>query len=209
MSLAPSQPTNVSVEVLTSTEISISWVPPEIPNGNISFYRVYYNSSSINKKIVIRDELSTNITNLQKFTRYIFSVTAVNLIENKELEGPKSESIQIKTLEDGKHVNNDIFVLSLHLLIVCVLPAPSAPLDVSVELVSNDPSRLTVKWKPPALSNGNIRKYKIFYQDSSKKDNKTLQQLTVNATSRTAEIRGLIVFTKYTVQVYPLLSVHH
>ena len=117
MSLAPSQPTNVSVKVLTPTEISISWVPPEIPNGNISFYRVYYNSSSINKKIVSRDELSTNVTNLQKFTSYIFSVTAVNLIENKELEGPKSESIQIKTLEDG----NMLIMKFLFYLCICSL----------------------------------------------------------------------------------------
>ena len=119
MSLAPSQATIVSVEVFSSTGISISWKPPENPNGNISFYRVYYNSSSVDKEIVIRDELSTNITNLQKFTSYVLFVTAVNIVDNEELEGPKSESIQIKTLEDGKYANNDIFVIFAFALCLC------------------------------------------------------------------------------------------
>ena len=105
MSLAPTQAINVSVAVCSSTKVSISWKPPETPNGNISFYQVYYNSSSLEKKIVNRDKLSTNITNLKQFTRYTIYVTAVNSIGDKKLEGPKSKFIKIKTLEDGIYAN--------------------------------------------------------------------------------------------------------
>lgn len=102
---------NLSVRALSSTAVHISWTRPEMSNGNISFYRVYSNTrllpESINETIptfkqIPGSKLSINVTRLEKFTEYTISVSAINLLRGKHLEGPKTGSTQIKTHEDGK-----------------------------------------------------------------------------------------------------------
>ena len=90
-----SPPDNVTVMVLSSTEILVSWdmVPAIDQNGIITMYEVQYKpletfggqiqTETVN---VAAPEMSVNLTNLQEFVNYDISVRAFTSVG----EGPYS-----------------------------------------------------------------------------------------------------------------------
>ena len=110
---APGTVVNVSVTTLSSTQIKVTWKEPSQPNGIIFLYFVNYKElmgDKINKR---RDEMKVNVVEvlgnttvttvkeLKPFTKYSLSVTAVNKDDGKLLIGQTSQSVTVKTLEDG------------------------------------------------------------------------------------------------------------
>lgn len=104
-------PLNVRAEAKSSTEILLTWDPPNKSkwNGHLLGYYVGYQAASdaigptqgFNLKTVeVRSHfgLETLLENLNKFTQYNIFVQAYT----SQGSGPPSKEIQVTTLEDGK-----------------------------------------------------------------------------------------------------------
>lgn len=107
-------PLNARAEAKSSTEILLTWDPPNKTkwNGHLLGYYVGYQAASdaigptqgFNLKTVeVRSHfgLETLLENLNKFTQYNIFVQAYT----SQGSGPPSKEIQVTTLEDGKIFN--------------------------------------------------------------------------------------------------------
>ena len=86
-------PTGLSPPTLTAVSdsiISISWSPPEAPNGIINSYMLSVSPGNI---LITTTTLSRNITSLQPYTLYTVSVEACNPVGCVQVSG------QVRTLE--------------------------------------------------------------------------------------------------------------
>lgn len=89
----------MTVLVLSSSAVSITWIPPasEHQNGLIRSYEVILRSDPDNKTVTVTgDRLATNITGLRAYTTYMCSVLAVTV-----RAGPTTRAA-FTTLEDGR-----------------------------------------------------------------------------------------------------------
>ena len=98
---APSSPTEVKGNPISSTSINVTWSNPENGNGIIKYYEVTYHSlGDTSDRSTIRvhsPNRSLLLINLKKFTFYLIVVRAFT-IEFSD----NSSSIIVRTLEDGK-----------------------------------------------------------------------------------------------------------
>ena len=91
-------PANVSVRVLNSTSLRVSWDPPLALNGiTVNYTVVYAAGITYRSKLVSGGILSLTLTGLNEFTRYNVSVSAFTLGSI----GPESSPISVITDEDG------------------------------------------------------------------------------------------------------------
>lgn len=98
-----SPPTNFSGFTIDDQSVNISWLPPQIPNGQIIGYKVQYyeESTDITTYINISSPLANDkyhpshlvVIGLQSATDYHFTIAAVTIIG----EGIYSNPIQIRT----------------------------------------------------------------------------------------------------------------
>ena len=124
---------------------------------------------------------------------------AANEVHGRILEGGSSNAFVIRTAQDG-------IVILLNSLVRCpevslIVSAPSAPLRVSAMAIDN--TSLKVIWEAPAVVNGIIEVYQIFYEESTKF---AINKLTRNITTRSGTqlsvlITNLTPDTTYTVTV--------
>ncbi|XP_076315756.1 cell adhesion molecule Dscam1-like [Tachypleus tridentatus] len=116
---APSGPPEAVKGVATGpNSVKVSWKPPEQKdwNGKIRGYYVGYRSIGADnlyqyKKIDItylNTEEETHLTNLKRSTVYLVSVQAFNT----EGVGPRSDEVEVKTLEDVPPTAPDVKVFS-------------------------------------------------------------------------------------------------
>ena len=99
--LAPaSPPENVQTDVLSSTEIRVSWTEvPEIDrNGIITMYEVIYESLMTFGATVSTTNLTIIVGGLEEDVEYNISVRAYTSVG----PSPYSEEITNRTLEDSK-----------------------------------------------------------------------------------------------------------
>lgn len=105
-STRPSEPSgppqNVQAWTLSSTSIQVTWSPPlpDKQNGIIIRYVVAYRTQSgqSSNLVTANNKNSVEVKTLTSFTKYWFSVRAVNVIG----DGPKSEEVSNTTFEDSK-----------------------------------------------------------------------------------------------------------
>jgi hypothetical protein len=184
---APSAPRNLTVAATSSTSLFASWIEPTTKNGPIEVYNVYLFPvvSKKSKRSAVQVEqvktVSVNhvsIGELKKFTLYSVYVTAANRDTSGYIEGPKSNTAEVRTDED----------------------APSIPRNVSG--FARDDASLHVIWLPPSPANGIVDFYQIFYEEGVKF---SIHNLTGNVTtadsSLSAVITQLSAFTNYTIAV--------
>lgn len=120
-------PLNVRAEAKSSTEILLTWDPPNKNkwNGHLLGYYVGYQAATESiaptqafspdekgfnlKTVEVRSHfgLETQLENLNKFTKYNIFVQAYT----SQGSGPPSKEIQETTLEDGKSCNKLCFLL--------------------------------------------------------------------------------------------------
>ena len=99
----PSQPQNVSTDVVNATVVTLSWTPPTMTNDDIIAYNVWYNQTlncsgslvSFNDSVT-GYEMTYNFTGLEEDTPYVFHVSA----QTSAGEGEPAE-VMGRTLEDG------------------------------------------------------------------------------------------------------------
>ena len=103
-----SPPTDVTVEVLNSTRIQVSWGYPEIPRGNITGYMIFTNTTEngqVNITLETLNDMSDQthvFSGLRPFTYYEFEVAAFAETPEQTHFGRPSEPIVIQTAEDSK-----------------------------------------------------------------------------------------------------------
>lgn len=50
----PSEPRDLTVNVISSTELEVKWKPPKFPNGNVTHYKVAYLRQTIDSEAYVQ-----------------------------------------------------------------------------------------------------------------------------------------------------------
>jgi hypothetical protein len=99
-------PSITSVMVTDFSSIFLIWQPPSIPNGEITHYTITTLPSTPSQPLSLNGSLgSYEIQGLMAFTNYTIFLSA----STSAGEGP-ADTTQEQTLEDGKRLQNLIFV---------------------------------------------------------------------------------------------------
>ena len=74
----PSAPDNFTVMDIQANEVTLSWLPPLTPNGNINEYSLSYSNSTHNLTLppIMADQRMVTVVNLNEFTEYRFELRA-------------------------------------------------------------------------------------------------------------------------------------
>ena len=102
--LEPAKPQSVTTGAITSTEATLTWQPPAVPNGVITAYNVWYNVSLNCSGALVSYNASVgpssreyHFTALEEYTSYMFYVSA----ETSAGEGMAAMAMAT-TMEDGE-----------------------------------------------------------------------------------------------------------
>ena len=81
---APTAPKSLMIVNITNTTVSLSWMPPDTPNGIITQYQLQYRRSDSSTNIislnVTNDTLTYTVTGLSSNTEYLFTVRAFTVV---------------------------------------------------------------------------------------------------------------------------------
>ncbi|XP_060521840.1 neogenin isoform X2 [Cylas formicarius] len=172
----PSAPQNFKAYATSPRNIHIEWTPPEIPNGQILRYGVYYmeTSSSLEHNVDTQD-LSFDLNGLNPYAEYSIWVVAMN----QNGAGAATEEKLVKTFS---------------------APPSDAPNNVTLEPSSTS---VVVRWEPPPIEsqNGVILGYKIKYRKSGKGKGTTV---TTPASERHYVIKDLERGQLYQIRVWAM-----
>eukprot|EP00731_Ephydatia_muelleri_P002801 Em0001g2801a len=132
----PSPPLNLKVQNVTSTSVTVTWEPPQNPNGGSLGYEVSYTpkegSTSVTK---LKNYTTCKLIDLKPFTAYYICVRAKTAVGF----GEGSVSLTVSTKEN----------------------APSPPLNLRTQDVTS--TSVTVNWDPPQNPNGKLQGYEVSY----------------------------------------------
>ena len=80
----PTAPRSLMVVNVTDTTVSLSWMPPDTPNGIITQYQLQYwrsdSSTNITLLNITNDTLTYTVTGLSSNTEYVFTVKAFTVV---------------------------------------------------------------------------------------------------------------------------------
>ena len=75
--IAPSEPCSLKLATVTSTSVTLKWMPPKYPNGIILKYSIEYDGNSIEKfGDEVSDQMTGTIEGLSPYTVYILDMKA-------------------------------------------------------------------------------------------------------------------------------------
>ena len=108
---APERVRNVLLTPLSSNEINVNWAEPINSKGKISLYEIYYSvvkDDTSRKRVkvngtvdVLGNVTSTIVRDLNKYTLYYVTVTAITVTDGVRTSGEMSSPVTVMTLEDG------------------------------------------------------------------------------------------------------------
>ena len=162
MFVAPaSPPENLTVTALSSTSLSLSWLPPPSidQNGIIQEYRVTITEFETGN---VRELTSTATTlvvpSLHPYYNYECVVSAYTVGQ-----GPFTENVTVQTFEDGTLTHlTQLFVTQQLLIMICLSIVPSGyPQNFTAEATLSQSA--VIYWDPPLpdAQNGVIIDYVI------------------------------------------------
>ncbi|XP_046401143.1 tyrosine-protein phosphatase Lar isoform X4 [Ischnura elegans] len=140
-------PRNVQVRPLSSSTMVIQWDEPEMPNGQVTGYKVYYTVSpnlqmaSWESQMVDNNQLTT-ISDLVPHTIYTIRVQAFTSVG----PGPLSAPVQVKTQQG----------------------VPSQPSSLHATDIGE--TSVSLKWSKPSHSGENIVSYELYWNDTYAKE---------------------------------------
>ncbi|KAL4659549.1 phosphatidylinositol phosphatase PTPRQ-like isoform X3 [Arapaima gigas] len=135
-----SPPANVTIFNITSSSATVTWSPPEIPNGVIQTYEVLYEHSGMSAAV----NSSTPSVTLVGLTPYSFYKVSVRAYTNYGHGNQTSASLEILTNEDAPG---------------------SPPFNLTCDIIR--PTKALVSWQPPLVANGIIRFYLVDFRNST------------------------------------------
>ncbi|XP_076439826.1 receptor-type tyrosine-protein phosphatase delta-like isoform X2 [Babylonia areolata] len=168
-------PKNVRARAASSTTIVVSWAEPDIPNGVIQGYRVYYTLKPEEPVFfwetqeVKNDNRLTTISGLVPNETYTISILAYSSIG----PGPMSHPIQVLTTQG----------------------VPYQPLNLHAEPIS--PNEILVKWDEPQEAD-TITSYELYYNDSHTRQN---VRVSIHPPVNNYRLEDLTPDTVYHIQV--------
>ena len=96
--IEPSAPLSLSVDILRSTSVTLSWQSPATANGIITQYELQYNVSSISSLVEFTDTLMGTVGGLSPGTNYTLKIRAYTRVG----PGPFSDCISVTNLPECK-----------------------------------------------------------------------------------------------------------
>lgn len=179
-------PKNCQLEALGSTQLLITWRPPDREhwNGEILGYAIGFQKTDENDHIYNYSRIGTSggentnefrLVGLEKYTRYSVIVLAFNA----KGDGPASKAVTVHTLED--------------------VPS-AAPQKFSCSALTSQ--NIQINWEPPPAKHihGLIQGYKVIYEPSNILSEYSSHETKVT-TALSTVLHGLHPYTNYSVQV--------
>ncbi|XP_052827297.1 receptor-type tyrosine-protein phosphatase S isoform X7 [Octopus bimaculoides] len=152
-------PRNLRGRAASATTISLEWQEPEIPNGIIEGYKIFYTLNP-DLPIILWDHKTHNngqnkvetLLNLKTNSTYTITILAFSSAG----EGPLSEEIQVMT-NPGVPVNKPV-----------IFDLPQQPKNL--QALAESANTVHVTWdRPDAMDN--IESYELYYNDSHYRQN--------------------------------------
>ncbi|XP_055337462.1 neogenin-like [Paramacrobiotus metropolitanus] len=171
-------PVGLQAQVISESMIIVRWTDSSLPNGqppsDSRFYTIRYSKlhGDSRPKTIDSTDLECPISGLRPNTQYIFEVR----VTRGGMQSTWSLSVVNRTAE----------------------AAPSsAPLDLTVMSLANNPTAVMINYSPPELPNGLITGYVIFYTVDNSQHDRDWAVEPVVGDKLTTVIRGLLPNTKY------------
>ena len=80
----PTTPRSLMIVDITNATVTLSWMPPDRPNGIITQYQIQYrrsdNSTNITSPNLTNNTLTYTVTGLSSNTKYVFTVRASTVV---------------------------------------------------------------------------------------------------------------------------------
>ncbi|XP_070068735.1 neogenin isoform X3 [Drosophila takahashii] len=172
----PSQPRDLVAQIVKSRFVTLSWVEPLQNAGDVVYYTVYYkmNNSEREQKMVTKshDDQQVNIQSLLPGRTYQFRVEANTNFGS----GASSAPLEVSTQPE-----------------VNIAGPPR-----SFEGYARNHKEIYVKWGEPAVTNGEILKYRVYYSE-----NDSGADLYHDSTALDAVLTELRPNTDYVISVVP------
>lgn len=177
-------PSDVAVEVLNSTSISLGFVPPPqqmIPGVNLGYKAEFWKNNhnatpELKKSVKVLPyslfKIDKVISGLEKYVAYNVTV----LCYTAQGDGPKSVPVSFRTLQD----------------------LPDAVKNLALHDIMFDSAKLV--WDQPANPNGVLTNYTLTYWSVNETDSK--RTILVAPDSSFYRIIGLTASTKYMIQFF-------
>ncbi|XP_046567515.1 netrin receptor DCC-like [Haliotis rubra] len=171
-------PTDLTVLSDTQDSIAINWQPPTQANGVITGYTILYatNKTWDNRDWTVMqvqgEDLSTRLNSVKPEQTNYFKVQA----RNRKGYGPFSNVVAFTTSA----------------------AAPgTAPADITVTVADDKGDTALINWQPPAIPNGVITGYLIYYSTDDTKPEREWVLEAVLGDTLTSTITDLTPCTKY------------
>ncbi|XP_052840223.1 neogenin isoform X7 [Drosophila gunungcola] len=172
----PSQPRDLVAQIVKSRFVTLSWVEPLQNAGDVVYYTVYYkmNNSEREQKMVTKshDDQQVNIQSLLPGRTYQFRVEANTNFGS----GASSSPLEVSTQPE-----------------VNIAGPPR-----NFEGYARSHKEIYVKWGEPAVTNGEILKYRVYYSE-----NDSGADLYHDSTALDALLTELRPHTDYVISVVP------
>ncbi|KAH8270881.1 hypothetical protein KR018_011285, partial [Drosophila ironensis] len=154
----PSQPRDLVAQIVKPRFVTLSWVEPLQNAGEVVYYTVYYkmNHSEREQKMVTKshDDLQVNIQSLLPGRTYQFRVVANTNFGNGESSAPLEVNTQPEVNIAGPPRNFEGF--------------------------SRSHKEIFVRWDEPAVTNGEILKYRVYYSEVTTQMHKSKLEYPTN-----------------------------
>ncbi|KAK3612593.1 hypothetical protein CHS0354_042101 [Potamilus streckersoni] len=171
-----SAPRNVNAVPVSSQTIMVHWEEPEIPNGVIQGYKIFYTLKPDlpivlwdTHDVTVSGTKTTTISSLEPNRTYTLSMLAFSNMG----QGPLSETIQVMTTQG----------------------VPLQPRNLHAIAVA--PNEIEIKWDAPLDAN-KIISYTLYYNDSKQRLN---GEITINPPSTKYKLTDLTPDTVYHIQL--------
>ncbi|XP_049545028.1 neogenin isoform X2 [Anopheles darlingi] len=176
----PGPPRGLQAQIVQSRFITLSWLEPAKNPDEVISYSIYYrmHTSDRERKLTTksRDEQEVNIQSLQPGKNYHFRVVG----NSNHGSGESSEPLEVRTLSEEN--------------------IAGAPQNLRGYAITERDIHL--QWDPPAVTNGIITKYRVYYAETENG-----AEMYSDTTTTEIIINELRPYTHYTMYVVPFNQV--
>ncbi|XP_035794752.1 netrin receptor DCC-like isoform X1 [Anopheles albimanus] len=176
----PGPPRGLQAQIVQSRFITLSWLEPAKNPDEVISYSIYYrmHTSDRERKLTTksRDEQEVNIQSLQPGKNYHFRVVG----NSNHGSGESSEPLEVRTLSEEN--------------------IAGAPQNLRGYAITERDIHL--QWDPPAVTNGIITKYRVYYAETENG-----AEMYSDTTTTEVIINELRPYTHYTMYVVPFNQV--